>query len=77
MFLHFLEIQKKNVGSAGSTLFFEFPGNATNNVQKNSFGMGPRKKVPESAGLVGACASLTSDRVAAWLLEAATAADFD
>ena len=35
---------KNSVGSAGSTLFFEFPGNAANNLQK---------KVAESAGLVG------------------------
>ena len=57
-----------NVGSAGSTLFLAFPGNAAKNLQK---------KVPESAGLVGACPGLTSDLSTSWLLEAATAADFD
>ena len=38
---------------------------------------GAQKKVPESAGLVGAYPGLTTDLSTSWLLEAATAADFD
>ena len=44
---------------------------------RKKFRNGAQKKVPESAGLVGACPGLTSDLSTAWLLEAATAADFD
>ena len=54
---HFQEIQfpgtvKNGVGSAGSTLFFEFPGNAAKTC-RTKFRNGAQKKVPESAGLVG------------------------
>ena len=44
---------------------------------QKKFRNGAQKKVPESAGLVGACPGLMSDLATARLLEAATAADFD
>ena len=43
---------KNYVGSAGSTLFWEFLEMRRNKIRKKC-GMGPRKKVLESAGLVG------------------------
>ena len=46
-------------------------------TSRKRFWDGAQKKVPESAGLVGACRGLMSDLSTAWLLEAATAADFD
>ena len=67
---------KNYVGSAGSTLFVAFLEMRRTTCRKK-LRNGAQKKVPESEGLVGACPSLTSDRSAARMLEAATANDFD
>ena len=75
-FVKFLEMQKIMLGQLGRHYFRHFLEMRRISCRKK-FRNGAQKKVPESAGLVGTCPSLTSDRSATWLLEAATAADFD
>ena len=70
------EMREITLGQRTRHYFTHFPV-LWQKMLKNKFRNEAQKKVLESPGLVGAYPGLTSDLSTAWLLKAATAADFN